>query len=219
MSAHHLTKLTRTARRAAPLLAALWLSVPVAAEALVYTTTFQGATFTVTQNSSTDLTFEIAGANALTGDWAGVDFLGAFAFNNIGASGATLTATLIDPATNQFATSTGGGGLSASAGCSDNGNFFCFNFEPNIAVASVLKFDISATGGTFDIASTGPDLKILWTNDATGDTNKVGSLFSASIPVGNGVIPEPATWAMMILGFGGVGALMRRRRSLAPAFG
>jgi PEP-CTERM motif-containing protein len=27
-----------------------------------------------------------------------------------------------------------------------------------------------------------------------------------------GDIPEPATWAMMIMGFGGVGALMRRRR-------
>jgi len=26
------------------------------------------------------------------------------------------------------------------------------------------------------------------------------------------VVPEPATWAMMIIGFGGVGALMRRRR-------
>jgi hypothetical protein len=26
------------------------------------------------------------------------------------------------------------------------------------------------------------------------------------------VVPEPATWAMMIIGFGGVGAMMRRRR-------
>jgi hypothetical protein len=25
-------------------------------------------------------------------------------------------------------------------------------------------------------------------------------------------VPEPATWAMMILGFGGVGALLRHRR-------
>jgi hypothetical protein len=25
-------------------------------------------------------------------------------------------------------------------------------------------------------------------------------------------VPEPTTWAMMIIGFGGVGALMRRRR-------
>ena len=28
-----------------------------------------------------------------------------------------------------------------------------------------------------------------------------------------GAVPEPATWAMMIMGFGGVGSLMRRRRS------
>ena len=30
-------------------------------------------------------------------------------------------------------------------------------------------------------------------------------------------VPEPATWAMIIFGFGGVGALMRRRRALAAA--
>lgn len=29
------------------------------------------------------------------------------------------------------------------------------------------------------------------------------------------VVPEPATWAMMILGFAGTGALMRRRRGIA----
>jgi hypothetical protein len=32
---------------------------------------------------------------------------------------------------------------------------------------------------------------------------------------GAGGVPEPATWAMMILGFGGVGALLRRRRQAA----
>jgi hypothetical protein len=30
-------------------------------------------------------------------------------------------------------------------------------------------------------------------------------------------VPEPATWAMLIVGLGGVGAAMRRRRGLAPA--
>ena len=30
---------------------------------------------------------------------------------------------------------------------------------------------------------------------------------------GQGGVPEPATWAMMIVGFGGVGAIMRRRRA------
>jgi hypothetical protein len=29
------------------------------------------------------------------------------------------------------------------------------------------------------------------------------------------VVPEPATWAMMLMGFGGLGAMIRRRRSLA----
>lgn len=30
-------------------------------------------------------------------------------------------------------------------------------------------------------------------------------------------VPEPATWAMMIMGFGGMGTLLRRRRTLALA--
>jgi len=30
-----------------------------------------------------------------------------------------------------------------------------------------------------------------------------------------GGVPEPSAWAMMIMGFGGVGALMRRRRAIA----
>jgi hypothetical protein len=32
-----------------------------------------------------------------------------------------------------------------------------------------------------------------------------------------GPVPEPATWAMMILGFGATGAMVRRRRTLAAA--
>ncbi len=32
-----------------------------------------------------------------------------------------------------------------------------------------------------------------------------------------GAVPEPATWAMMILGFGAVGSLLRRRRTAALA--
>ena len=30
--------------------------------------------------------------------------------------------------------------------------------------------------------------------------------------VGNGGVPEPATWAMMMIGFGGMGAIVRRRK-------
>jgi len=33
-----------------------------------------------------------------------------------------------------------------------------------------------------------------------------------------GLVPEPATWAMMITGFGLIGGAMRRRRKMIPAF-
>jgi hypothetical protein len=69
------------------------------------------------------------------------------------------------------------------------------------------------TAGDFSIGLTGitPGFSAsAWTADS------VGSFASDSANVGNGV-PEPATWAMMIVGFGGVGVLMRRRRAFAFA--
>ena len=189
--------------------AALFLSASVANAATVYQTTFQGATFTVTQNSSTNLTFDSAGANALTGNWAGAQFLGALSFKGLGAT--ALTATLAGGgSTNAIS-----GGL-AAGGCNGNGDgFVCFDFAPNIAAnTSNLTFDINATSGAFDIASGGPHLKILWSKNGTTD-QKIGDLFSQDIPFSHETttaVPEPATWAMMIMGFGLAGAAMRRRR-------
>lgn len=39
-----------------------------------------------------------------------------------------------------------------------------------------------------------------------------GNLVIASV---NGSVPEPATWAMMLVGFGGIGFAMRRRKAAA----
>lgn len=36
------------------------------------------------------------------------------------------------------------------------------------------------------------------------------------MPSPTGVVPEPGAWALMILGFGGAGALLRRRRATVP---
>lgn len=38
----------------------------------------------------------------------------------------------------------------------------------------------------------------------------------ASVPGTNGAVPEPGTWAMMLLGFGAIGYSMRRRRRMGP---
>ena len=46
-------------------------------------------------------------------------------------------------------------------------------------------------------------------------TGTVGSF--DTITISGGTVPEPATWALMLVGFGGLGATMRSRRKLAGA--
>ena len=45
-----------------------------------------------------------------------------------------------------------------------------------------------------------------------GDEGTIAGGFSLTLVTDAGVVPEPATWAMMIGGFGAAGAAMRRRR-------
>jgi hypothetical protein len=68
-------------------------------------------------------------------------------------------------------------------------------------------------GGSFDINIPAGGL---WYEDLAGPTaamrvqNVLGSIHFS-------VAPEPSTWAMMMLGFGGLGAAMRARRKPVPA--
>ena len=65
-------------------------------------------------------------------------------------------------------------------------------------------FSIGLSGITPGFSTTGA-----WTADS------VGTFASDARGGGSGGIPEPATWAMMIIGFGGVGAMLRRRSLFA----
>jgi hypothetical protein len=68
-----------------------------------------------------------------------------------------------------------------------------------------------------------PDLRGLEDGDiATFTGNRVNTNLSASSPgdyirvlTVSRAVPEPATWAMLILGFGAAGSAIRRRRALA----
>lgn len=74
-------------------------------------------------------------------------------------------------------------------------------------VKSDGHFEIS--GGTFDgimIKSTSPGIRIF--------EEKQNSYTAALRPTGP--VPEPATWAMMLLGMGGVGVSMRRKKAAQP---
>lgn len=77
-----------------------------------------------------------------------------------------------------------------------------------------LGFDISGiTNGAFFNLNDGFYSVNLTTGAATRiGTIGAGSLIGLSLAPA-GAVPEPATWAMMLLGFGAIGATMRRRRS------
>jgi hypothetical protein len=76
---------------------------------------------------------------------------------------------------------------------------------------------------TFDITGTG--LGVLAANDFNGHPINFavdvvrGDGITAVVGGGlGGAVPEPATWGLMILGFGGAGAALRSRRRKAAAF-
>ena len=88
----------------------------------------------------------------------------------------------------------------------------------NIAVASTdrVGFDISGLLG--DAFMTRND-RLYTVNLATGAAINLGRIGGHSGPMITGitaaVVPEPATWALLIGGFGAVGASARRRRATA----
>jgi hypothetical protein len=87
--------------------------------------------------------------------------------------------------------------------------------------------NLTSVGGSLNLTSAVTDLsKIYNDNGIFGFTNVAphfsissGALqsFKAANITGSfgGSIPEPATWGLMIMGFGGVGALLRNRRRQA----
>ena len=66
---------------------------------------------------------------------------------------------------------------------------------------------VNGQGGAAFFGWVGPGVTSFQVNSATDFA--VGDVFSAT-----GAIPEPATWALMLFGFGGAGALLRRRRQI-----
>ena len=81
-------------------------------------------------------------------------------------------------------------------------------------------FQLTACGldlSAFGIASGGTvsSLRLSFFDDSTtASTSLVGALNSQAV---GGAIPEPATWAMLLTGFGLVGATMRRRAAATAA--
>jgi hypothetical protein len=160
-------------------------------------------------------TLAISGVNTASDTEGGRTGIHAFAFNDASfVTGGTSTGFTFQL-----------GGLNSS-GCDGAGNgFFCFNntsavfASPLPSSGSILFSITSATTGNF--ATWTPDFKIDW----VGSKNNY-DLVSKPIPLNNCTaspgcptptpfdtppVPEPATWAMMLLGFSGIGMAMQRK--------
>ena len=78
---------------------------------------------------------------------------------------------------------------------------------------SDYALNTSGSGGYFGITS---DLGIKSIDfGPSGGTTTGGSFAIDNLAIGTaGVVPEPATWAMMIMGFGAAGSMIRRRKTV-----
>ncbi|MEO6151662.1 MAG: PEPxxWA-CTERM sorting domain-containing protein [Croceibacterium sp.] len=66
--------------------------------------------------------------------------------------------------------------------------------------------------GTFFFSFNANNTDVITVTDRL-NSNSTGLSNAALFKTGSGAVPEPATWAMMLFGFGGVGFAMRRRKS------
>src|SRR5713101_832436 len=114
--------------------------------------TFQNVTFDMSLNGAGDLALNVTNALNANGDWAGIDHLEAFAFNQYGTAAGLGNSDGWTP-------NEPPNGLS-SGGCDGNGNFACFNGQ-SFALTNNFTFTITHTSGAFDLSAP-PTLKVLF---------------------------------------------------------
>jgi hypothetical protein len=204
---------------------ALTAGLASAASATVYNLNVDGSsggsfpgsagTVTVTSAANGGLTFDVSLISPDTFHSNGGHTSFAFTLNG-DASGVALSGLT----TNNSATWSGLGGPGSfpdpSIGSFEYGLDCSSCSPPDPSYATTLHFTVTATDhSTLSLVDVGNGVfgAANLRNGTTGNTGAVG--FTAGTPG----VPEPATWAMLIVGMGMVGAgmRMRRRSVLTPA--
>ena len=147
------------------------------------------------------LTFEITGTGGFLGASEQNGHLnGSFDFSSL--VGTTVDQTLAD----FFVFSDGQGGTYDFSLSSVYTKAYT-NANGSIAIALYLL------GSTIDtnLGYTATDTSLTLTFNSTNGSAYSSSATLAVPPSGTGDVPEPATWAMTVLGFGAMGAALRRR--------
>jgi hypothetical protein len=122
-----------------------------------------------------------------------------------------------------FSSATGGAAAYADL---MNGSLYGFanlyNTTTSVALGGNIVSDINAAAGQiFVIGFTNATLNLQDPNGVDSGIYTNGGYGGGSAPTlqltSGAAVPEPATWAMMITGFGLAGATLRRRRTVAAA--
>ena len=91
-------------------------------------------------------------------------------------------------------------------------------FRKSLAHSGSSTSNMAWTGSEFEFTATSALSTLFFTKTQQGNLN--GGMYLDNIQVeqmGAGAVPEPATWALMIGGFGFAGAALRRQRCAAAA--
>ena len=133
-------------------------------------------------------------------------------------SGHNLISYFTNPGIGSFQATFAGGATSVSIGMGDfsadddEGHLRAYDASNNLLDSDFILVPASVFGGaTLTVSSGTPIWRVEW--------NETGSFAGAVYwdnliytPANNGAVPEPASWALMLMGFGGMGAMLRRRR-------
>jgi hypothetical protein len=113
-----------------------------------------------------------------------------------------------------------------TADCTDPGVGNCLKFAPTFTLPSVglgagdyffaLKLVAPQQNTYLQTASNSVNARITYDHGATWTTdtrNGLALVLEGEPGLPAAAVPEPSSWALMILGFGGAGAMIRRRRT------
>lgn len=112
---------------------------------------------------------------------------------------------------------TNGSLISISLLTSNNISFTCQGCSIRL---DSTAFDVMSSGG-LDVFTLSPTLLNIGNHTLSVTGNVLSgptASYSGTINFNTPPVPEPSTWAMMLLGFGATGLMMRRRRRTAPTF-
>jgi hypothetical protein len=91
------------------------------------------------------------------------------------------------------------------------------NFDPSTKTATSNVEAFASQFATYDgVSNTGPfPVNATFLTDIALDNGAFVTFTKVTNATFSAAVPEPATWAMLLLGFGGLGAMLRRRRQAA----